>query len=178
MKLYHGTTKKFDKFDFAFVGLENGTAEGKGFYFSDTIGIASVYGRNGYLYTVELETGREITEHTKMTRNEFKALLMALDKEVEYLSNYGEVAFEGLETVLNRAIESEFKYSDNDVDILGSLANGCGSLEMVNRTAYEVLGITHIRNNQTVWGNQIKEHHGVYVALIPELIKIEKIEKI
>lgn len=180
MILYHGSPRLFNSFDYQYVG-ENGTNEGKGFYFSDSIEIASSYaidkeGKDGYLYKVKLDLKESITEQGKrFSIDDYKRFVVALQKERDFLSCYGDVSYEGFETVLHNAVTNEYEYCDNDVDILCSIANACGSLEAVNRIACEVLGINYILAEQVEWGQQRKKGHKVYVALIPEMIKIVEV---
>lgn len=170
-KLYHGSNNKFNEFDFSYIG-KNGTSEGKGFYFTDNLKVADSYAENGYIYEVELNLGLGINDkELKIKKSQYKKLIIALDKELEILSNYGDVDYQGYNKVLNECLNCELEYSESDVDVLSSLATSCGSIETVNRIAYKVLGVTHIEVENAEWGNQ-----SIVIALVPEIIKIIEIK--
>lgn len=172
MLLYHGTTTKFEKFEYKYIGAANGTNEGFGFYLSDSKEIAQIYA-SPYLPEIEFSPKKSISNKTKMSLTNFKKIIKILQSKRDILSNYGDVAFEGYNKVLSEAIELEFTNQDNDVDILCSLTNGCGCVETVCRAFYKVLSVTHIIEKEADWGNNVKEGHTVYAVLIPEVLTIK-----
>jgi ADP-Ribosyltransferase in polyvalent proteins len=173
MIVYHGSKELFDVFDYNKIGL-NGTSEGKGFYFTDSIDIANGYGDNGYIYTVEFNGKKSLSSDKKtITRKKLETYLLELHKKTDYLSNWGEIAFEGLEKVLNNAIMGEYEQSDNDVDIISSIANACGSMEISLSLVYKILGYDSIVLDAE-WGNGQK----LFIALTNDIIKIVNVKEL
>ncbi|WCK57436.1 hypothetical protein PP175_25555 (plasmid) [Aneurinibacillus sp. Ricciae_BoGa-3] len=167
MIVFHGSKEFFDTFDYSKIGL-NGTSEGKGFYFTDSMSIASGYGENGYLYTVEFNGKKSLSSEKKtITRQQLKKYLLALDKETEYLSNWGDKDYEGLEKVLNEAVRGEYEQSDNDVDMISGIANTCGDMETSLSLVYQMLGYDSIIVDAE-WGNGQR----IYIALTNDIIEM------
>lgn len=172
MYFYHGSPNKFEEFDYSRIRT-NGTSEGVGFYFTDNKAIAERYARGGYLYTVKLHVEKALSDNIKtLTREEVKTLLIKLDESSDFLSNYGEVGYEGYCTVLNRALENEFESNDTDSEILGSIYNGDGENPDVLRIVYNELGYDHIVSEPT-WGKQ-----KLIIALTNDVIEIINVEPI
>jgi ADP-Ribosyltransferase in polyvalent proteins len=173
MLVYHGSKELFEVFDYSKIGT-NGTMEGKGFYFTDSIGVASGYGDNGYLYTVEFNGKKSLDSEKKtITRQQLKKYLLVLHEETDYLSNWGEVGYEGLEKVLNEAVRGEYEQSDNDVDIISGIANASGNMEVSLSLVYKVLGYDSIVLDAE-WGNGQK----LYIALTNDIIKIVDVKEL
>ena len=172
MIVYHGSKEKFERFHLENIGL-NGTSEGKGIYFTDSASIAKGYGQNGYVYTVKFN-GKKPLNELKLTisRQELRAFIEALDKEMDYLSNWGEVSFEGYESVMNAALEGEISSSDNDVDLISGICNTCGNIGRALEIVYETLGYDSIITDAE-WGNNQK----LYIALVSDIVEILKVEK-
>ncbi|MEH7210110.1 hypothetical protein V7094_28545 [Priestia megaterium] len=171
MLTYHGSKELFETFDYSKIGL-NGTSEGKGFYFTDNKNIALGYGEEGYLYTVEFHGKKSLHSDKKtITRQQLKKYLKALDEETEYLSNWGDKYYEGLEKVLNEAVCGEFENSDNDVDLISGIANGCGDMETSLMLLHKMLGYDSIVEDAE-WGNQ-----RLYIALTNEVIEVVDVKK-
>lgn len=170
--LYHGSPVKFDKFDYKHIGT-NGTTEGFGFYFTDHERIALNYGENGYIMSAYLHGkalhGNKIT----ITEDEYKQLIIFLDEESEYFSNYGDKDFEGYQTVFNRAM-ADYSQCDSDSELIGSLVNANGSSELVLTAVYQLLGYGYLIEHETGWGNG----HTVYTAFVNEVIEIVDVSKI
>lgn len=172
MIVYHGSKELFKMFDYNKIGL-NGTSEGKGFYFTDKIGIASGYGEGGYLYTVEFSGKKSLSSDERtITREELKRYLLALHEETDYLSNWGEIAREGLDKILNKAVDGEYEYSDNDVDIISSITNASGNMEVSLLLVYKILGYDSIVLDAE-WGSGQK----LYIALTNDIIKFVDIKE-
>lgn len=173
MIVYHGSKEKFDVFDYHKIG-SNGTSEGKGFYFTDNVDIAKNYGRNGYLYTVDFHGKKSLhSEQKTITKEELKVYLLALNEETDYLSNWGDIAYEGVEKVINRAIQGEYEQSENDVDIIAGIANASGNMEISLSLVYSVLGYDSIIVDAE-WGNEQR----LYIALTNDIITILDIKKL
>lgn len=173
MIVYHGSKQLFEAFNYNKIGL-NGTSEGKGFYFTDSIGVASRYGEGGYLYTVEFNGKKSLSSDKKtITRQHLKKYLLALHEKTDYLSNWGEIAYEGLEKVLNKAVREEYEQTDNDVDIVSGIANACGNMEVSLSLVYNMLGYDSIVLDAE-WGNGQK----LYIALTNDIIKIVDVKEL
>lgn len=167
MIVYHGSQELFDIFDYDKIGT-NGTSEGKGFYFTDKKSIAEGYGQDGYLYIVEFNGEKRLSSKEKtITRQQLKEYLIRLDEETDYLSNWGDVSYDGYEKVLNKALRGEYDQSDNDVDMICGIANACGDIETSLTLVYEVLGYDSIIE-EAEWGGDQR----IYIALINEIIEI------
>ncbi|WP_442637881.1 ADP-ribosyltransferase-containing protein [Rossellomorea marisflavi] len=172
MFVYHGSPTLFENFDYSKVGT-NGTAEGKGMYFTDNKKIAESYANEGYLYKVKF-SGRKSLSSDSLTFSEedFRKLVIELDEETDYLSNWGDTGSEPLNTVVDYAVEGEYENAESDTDLLGSLINSSGDIEAVNRLAYTLLGYDSIVVDAE-WGNQ-----RLYIALVQDVIDIVSVEAV
>ena len=174
MLVYHGSKELFERFDYKKMGT-NGTMEGKGFYFTDTKKIAEHYAQNGYLYTVKFNGKKSLSSDNKtITRQQLKKYLKALDEKLDYLSNWGDKDYDGLDKVMNEAINGEYDGSDNDVDMIAGIVNTSGDTEDSLTLLYEILGYDSIVCTEVDWGEEQK----IYIALINDIIKIIDIQKI
>jgi hypothetical protein len=173
MKIYHGSKHKFDLFDGSKIGT-NGTLEGKGFYFTDEIRIAKGYAQDGYLYTAEFKGKKQLSgDKITIKKKELKNFLLELDKEMDYLSNWGEVAYTGIESLLEEAINGETSGVDNDIDLISSICNASGSTGRTLEILYEKLGYDSIITKGDWGGDQT-----IYIALVNEAVELLEIEKI
>lgn len=171
MIVFHGSKNFFDVFDYSRIGL-NGTSEGKGFYFTDSMSIASRYGESGYLYTVEFNGKKSLSSEKKtITRQQLKKYLLALDKETEYLSNWGDKDYDSLEKILNEAVRGEYEQSDNDVDMISGIANASGDIETSLSLLYKMLGYDSIVVDAE-WGSGQR----IYIALTNDIIKMVDVQ--
>lgn len=176
--VYHGSPAEFYTFSLEYLGT-NGTNEGYGFYFTDSKHIADGYSQRGQnpgkLFEVYLDIKKPLSD-TKITmsRAQFKKFLTELNKQVDgdgerldILSNYGDVEWEGLNNVLNYAMELEYDGNDTDVDIVHSIINSCGNMEVVFDVLRKVTGYDGIIVKEAEWGGD----QTIYVAFHPEQIK-------
>jgi hypothetical protein len=181
--VYHGSPADFNTFSLEYLGT-NGTAEGYGFYFTDKKSIAEGYskgregqqnGAPGKLFEVYLDIKKPLSDtEVTMSRAQFKKFLTTLNKQVDadgepldILSNYGDVAWEGLNNVLNYAMEIEYDGSDSDVNLVHSIINGCGNMETVLDVLRKTTGYDGIIVENATWGDDQK----IYLAFHPEQIK-------
>lgn len=142
--VYHGGPEAFNRFDYSRVQT-NGTSEGLGFYFTDDKRIANDYAKGGYILTARF-TGTKSLNPEKLTisKSSLRAFLSALNKKVDYLSNWGDIDYEGYDNVLNKAIQNEYAFSTNDVDLIAGICNTTGNTEAVLTLCYELLGFDSI----------------------------------
>lgn len=164
--LYHGTPNNFTSFNYDFIG-NNGTAIGKGFYLTDSKDIASGYtGENGNIMKVYANITKPMSlEEKNITKSELKKFIKEISSNDEYyLWDYGDLNSESYNSVLDKAVDSNYEYSDNDVDLIhGVLNTSTLSWEESFRLLKNVLGYDGI----------IKDYgeHTVYVPTLPEQIK-------
>jgi hypothetical protein len=151
---YHGSPKEFQEFSYEFMG-STGTAEGFGFYFTSEENIAQMFADGGALKKAVLEINKPLNfEGNTISEDEFAHFLKVLDPTGEgYLSNWGEVGYEGYEQVLKTAIEGEMSGSDNDVDLISGIiqAEG-GNAESVYKILKQALGYDGIIVKNPNWG--------------------------
>ena len=172
MKIYHGSKNCFKKFDLE-RAREHGTQEGVGFYCTDNKSVAYRYGSNGYVMTYEFKGKKAISSKKQtVSRKEWAKYILALDKEDEFLSNYGDIHWEGVDSVLNTALDNLLEDGDDDVEILGGICNASGSLSSPIELFYKTLGYDHAIIDAD-WGNQ-----KIYLILNNKALKLIETEKV
>lgn len=165
--LYHGTPNNFTRFNYDFIG-NNGTAIGKGFYLTDSKDVASGYtGETGNVMEVYTNITNPMSLDKKnITKADLKKFIQQLSSKDEYyLWDYGDLSSESYNSVLDKAVDSNYEYSDNDVDLIhGVLNTSTLSWEESFRLLKNILGYDGI----------IKDYgeHIVYVPTLPEQIKL------
>lgn len=127
---YHGSMETFNEFSYDFIGL-NGTAEGKGFYFTDKKAYAEGFSSgkaSAKLYKAYLNITKPLSVNKiTITKNQVAKLIRSIDSDgYNYLSAWGDVDYEGFENVLKTALDKEFSYNENDVDLIHSIRNAGG----------------------------------------------------
>lgn len=146
--VYHGSAAIFTKFSADFMG-QNGSSEGKGFYFTDYKPMAQGYEKNGgqllegYLNIKKPLSDSEVT----LTAAEVKQLIKAVDPTGDDLVlNYdsrGGIGYPS-RAWYNRSVEDTLRAtmstSESDSEILAELANGMGDPGKVLKTVRELLG--------------------------------------
>ncbi len=141
VKVYHGSYKRFSKFDTKYIGSNAGTSGGGyGFYFTDNIEQAMAFGN--FIYSITLKLKKSLSAE-KVTLSK-PQLVKILEKfEAEAGNSYIE-AFDGN---FNNAIESLLEYNDDDADVIADIINATGEMTMM----FEVLsklGYTHFTQKQ------------------------------
>lgn len=86
---------------------------------------------------------------------------------LDFLANYGDVAWEGLNNVINSAMEVEYDGSDSDVNMIHSIINGCGNMETVFKVLRKTTGYDGIVVKDATWGGD----QTIYVAFNPDQAK-------
>lgn len=179
LRVFHGTQHPgFKEFSTEKMG-ERGTAEGKGFYFTDSPEVASSYGEKegGAVYPVYLSIKKPMTlKQRNVSDAQLKSIFNELLKEnPDALSNYGDVEYEGKAAVMKEAISIE-KSNESDVDLFASMVNGLGDYEAVAKAFTKVTGYDGVINEGFSYGDidkrapSEKPGFNVYVAFHPDQI--------
>lgn len=164
--LYHGTPNEFTQFNYDFIG-SNGTALGKGFYLTDDRTVAEGYGNVMEVYANI--TKPMLYQERSMTKAEYKKFVEAVDKATEgqFLSDYGEVDYEGYNTVLNRALE-DYSYGGDDIDLVHGVLNTAGlTWEEGFRILKDTIGYDGVVSKKGF----LSKEGTVYIPTLPEQIK-------
>ena len=165
MKIYHGSKSNFKEFDLNMIRT-NATTEGVGFYCTDNKSIAERYAQGGYLLEFEYCGKKTLSsEKVTLTKDEMLKYILAINVETDFLSNYGDVEYEGYSKVLRRAINSFCEYSRDDVEFVSEICNTCGDFEMPLNVLYKTLGYDSAIVKAD-WGNQ-----NIYLIFTNEAIK-------
>lgn len=153
MKIYHGSKNHFKEFDYKLIRT-NATTEGVGFYCTDNFSIAKHYSFEGYIMEYNY-IGKKRLDSTKvsLTRNELKKYMIALNEKCEFISNFGDIEWEGFNKVFNNAIESILEFAEDDIDIVSELCTICGEFELPLEVLYNTLGYDSAIIDAD-WGNQ------------------------
>lgn len=174
MILYHGTTANFENFSFDFIGT-NGRAEGIGLYFTDSKEVASTYADNGRIFTINM-IGKKPLSGDKITlsRREVEKLVIEMHKRRNILADFGDVDFEGVESVLRDCVESLLEDSTDDVEIISQISNVSGSPKDILDVVYNVLGYDYAVTKAT-WGYNFGQKN-IYTVFTTDAIEILDIE--
>ena len=126
---YHGSPNDFEKFSYEYLGTQ-GTGEGKGFYFTNNRNVAEGYrqGEGGKLFEAYIDVRKPLSSTKKtITASQLARFIRVLDPDgSEYLSNIGDVSWQGYESVLREAVQMLIQNNDNDVDIICDITNALG----------------------------------------------------
>ena len=148
MVVYHGSNNEFTKFDTARIGSSTGTSDGRGFYFTTDKDYANSFGKDGNVLSVFLNIDNPLSlkEKTITKRQLFDIIKRIDEKEVAadgehwFISNYANYYDVGIDGAIREAAESEYPYSDNDVELVNSLISASGNFKDVVSSVYEVTG--------------------------------------
>lgn len=158
--VYHGTENEFNEFKSEYMG-QTGTALGQGFYFTSNEDDAHGFGNIVKAFYLNIRKPLSLDELT-LTPNEILNLIDAIDKaqcendpEFGYgiLSDFGDVDYEGRNTVLRNATQMLLE-EENDVELVGGLINASGDYDLVVNVLRKVLGFDGV----------ICRERGVYVV--------------
>lgn len=149
--VYHGSGSavEFNEFDSRYMGI-NGTAAGQGFYFTTNPAQAESYrSARGQLFEVFLNLRKPLNaDRLTITRSQARRIIDTIDKiqarqedgvRGYFLSNYGDPST-GITRVLDEAARIELDSSESDVEFVGGLVNGSGSLSDVYEGLASVTG--------------------------------------
>jgi len=144
--LYHGSKGKFDTFNYKNLGVQ-GRSEGAGFYFTDKEDVAKGYGDQ--LYKVYLRIKKPLdTNDPNFNRNVIKKIIKkivdlqkkdGIDEGDGFLSNFGDISFEGMNSVIEAAVDAHVD-EDSATDLQGSLIGAGVNPQIVNNAIFEVTG--------------------------------------
>lgn len=148
MVVYHGSNNEFTKFDTARIGSSTGTSDGRGFYFTTDKDYANSFGKDGNVLSVFLNIDNPLSLKEKtITKQQLFDIIKRIDeKEVAadgehwLISNYANYYDVGIDGAIREAAESEYPYSDNDVELVNSLISASGNFKDVVNSVYEVTG--------------------------------------
>lgn len=148
MVAYHGSNNEFTKFDTARIGSSTGTSDGRGFYFTTDKDYAYSFGKDGNVLSVFLNIDNPLSlkEKTITKRQLFDIIKRIDEKEVAadgehwFISNYANYYDVGIDGAIREAAESEYPYSDNDVELVNSLISASGNFKDVVNSVYEITG--------------------------------------
>ena len=148
MVAYHGSNNEFTKFDTARIGSSTGTSDGRGFYFTTDKDYAYSFGKDGNVLSVFLNIDNPLSLKEKtITKQQLFDIIKRIDeKEVAaggehwLISNYANYYDVGIDGAIREAAESEYPYSDNDVELVNSLISASGNFKDVVNSVYEVTG--------------------------------------
>ena len=148
MVAYHGSNNEFTKFDTARIGSSTGTSDGRGFYFTTDKDYANSFGKDGNVLSVFLNIDNPLSlkEKTITKRQLFDIIKRIDEKEVAadgehwFISNYANYYDVGIDGAIREAAESEYPYSDNDVELVNSLISASGNFKDVVSSVYEITG--------------------------------------
>lgn len=148
MVAYHGSNNEFTKFDTARIGSSTGTSDGRGFYFTTDKNYANSFGKDGNVLSVFLNIDNPLSLKEKtITKQQLFDIIKRIDeKEVAadgehwLISNYANYYDVGIDGAIREAAESEYPYSDNDVELVNSLISASGNFKDVVNSVYEITG--------------------------------------
>ena len=163
--VYHGGDH-FNEFDWNKLG-QNGTSEGKGFYFTNKESVAKGYADGkrvikSYLKGGDRIDGNKVTVSVATLKKFLTDLHKTSEATEEYSSplyNYGDIDHEGLSKVVSQAANL-LHDSNSDVEILSGMINGGSDPELTFRTWQKVTGQTGIMEKGK-WGGDDHEIHVV-----------------
>jgi len=153
---FHGSPNQFDKFSYENMGTQ-GTSEGYGFYFTDKKSIAEGYSREGgSLKEAFVKIDKPLpTDKLTITPKQLETFLRKLDPDGQgYLSNWGDVDYDGYDKTLKAAVKGEMDGPSNDVDLITGIINADGkNVEAAYKILKDTLGYDGIIEKNPTWGN-------------------------
>lgn len=148
MVVYHGSGAEFNEFLHSKIG-QTGSAEGRGFYFTDNAEFAKGYQYNGVaLKQGYLNISKPLSDSKKtLKRAEIKKLLETLDPTGDdIVINYDRMGGVGYPSrawytrALNDTVNAVMEYSDTDSDMLAEIANSGAGNKKVLTTIRSLFG--------------------------------------
>lgn len=176
MIIYHGSRNNFKEFDYSRI-REHATSEGVGFYCTDKKNIAESYaGEDGYVMHFEFKGKKPLSSKgITLSKDKITKLLTELNKTNQYLSNFGDIDYEGYSVVLDRAIKSLFEYCEDDIELLSDICNSCGDFKEPMELMFNMFGYDHCIVD--INGGCNDENQTMYILLTNRAIKYIKSER-
>ena len=148
MVVYHGSNNEFTQFDTARIGSSTGTSDGRGFYFTTDKNYAHTFSKDSNVIDVFLNITNPLSLKEKtITKGQLFDIIKRIDEkefaangEHWLVSNYGDYYDIGIDGAIKEAVENEYPYSDNDVELVNSLISASGDFEKVVDSVYETTG--------------------------------------
>ena len=161
---YHGSKSVINEFDFKYTGQGNDQI-GSGFYFTTDRDEARAYGGNIHECYLAITKPLDADKVGSVSKDAIRRIIMKAPNLEDGLSNWGDVSYEGRESVIRRAIENYEIRGENIVKGLFNLANDFydGEVKAFNSRIHLTLGYDGV----------VKHHQGKthYVAFFPYQIK-------
>lgn len=169
--VYHGTKAEFYVFSLSKIG-QNGLSVGPGFYFTDSKDVAEGYGQAMSVY-LSAQNPSLSTENRTITKAQVQKIIEAMEKEdADFLSNYGDIDYEGRAKVVRSALDDIYSSSKNDAEIIGSLINVGGvPRDSVMRAVIDVTGKDGFVVGADIASFAAKDSDKIYTVLLPTQIK-------
>lgn len=179
LTLYHGSNFKINNFSPKFFNTGTNRQQlGVGFYFSDDMDVASMYGKYIHECSVRIGNKLNLRKTGKLKTDTISWLIKNAPNYKEKLSNFGDLDVEGYYTVLNKAV---FIYNYETVisKKLFNLENDFfdGDEYLFNQLLYKSsLKLNCIYDKIDETNNLFfKNGSTIYNIFLPEQIKIIKI---
>lgn len=175
--VYHGSNNKFSTFNYDNLGT-TGRLEGVGFYFTDDKDTANRYGN--YLFECYLSIQKPLMYNTKIfSKNVIVRILKkiveleksenGIDAEDGFLSNYDDVSYKGVNSVINIAATNSVEYNDTVLDMQSELVNIGVKPIIVNKAINFVT--KYDGSISKGFGNMDNSNMTIYVPFFPNQIK-------
>lgn len=134
--LFHGSNKLFDPanikpsnpYDNSMI---HGHADGYGIYLTTNLDTALAYGQYVYIYVFNInhQDVHALSQTERNLSNQlYRDLLIKLNQDDEFLSSYGDVNWDGINNVLNTAMND---LDDNDVDNINSMIHAGANPDVI-----------------------------------------------
>ena len=175
--VYHGSKDVFSVFDASKIG-QQGRSEGAGFYFTNDKKIADGYaGETGNLIAAYLSLKKPMPYNQKSFSKPILTKIIKKVAEIEsvetemgigdgFLSNYGDVNYEGLSSVIKGAVDL-ISSDDLAIDQMGGIVGSGVDPVIVNKAVFEVTKFDGVISN----GFSNKGGSKIFTAFFPEQIK-------
>lgn len=173
--VYHGTRNKFTTFDYSKIG-DNGRAEGAGFYFTNNEQVASGYGEPLKVFlSIKKPLAYDAKGFSRAVVQKIVRRIAEREAEADggdiadgFLSNFGDVRSEGLNSVVRQAADA-IAADQTAVDQLSGIVGSGVNAEHVNRATFDVTG--HDGVVAEGFSNSGDTDNRIFVAFFPEQIK-------
>ena len=174
IKAFHGGPHKIYKWDYEKIGA-NATMEGYGFYFTDDYNIAKGYAHDGFLYHVNIDFNKPFFIGKRLLQyDDIVKILRVFDENGDgFLSNYGDVSYEGYESVVETSARELDENNEDDIDIINEIFRSSHyNINEFYTMMRDKFGYDSIVAKDPNWGGNQR----IYIAWFNDQIKITKVE--